>query len=408
MQVKSIDSELLSFYDAVNPMTSSMESSYSTLLSTLSSISSVFTSYLSSLSSYFESNASSRLQTEIATLQSSYNSAQSLCESDLRQILNGVTTLLSGIASLKTLLEQVNNAIAYYNAICHLSEEEQDKRGVDVSGAYHNARSLSDAFDTKEQSLKNELSTLKASSFNVPTLAVSTAIDYNNLHVISSEIKEFTFTCNGETKRYLLYIPTLEEGDVELPLITFLHGSGEAAAGLGLLKRTDFVNILRKKKYPAYVLMPLTSDMCWDRKNSQDILEAATEIVLNEYPIDTDCMAITGYSSGGIGLYSAVSNNPDRYSIAVSVAGRLPHENVDTAAIASGNTDFYLFHGTVDDTVEYKKGQNAKEELIAAGVKNVDFTPLSGYDHDIITNVFSDKDYISKMIDKMYEKKLNS
>lgn len=409
MQLRSIDGELLAFESAVKPTVSSMNSSYSSLSSTLSSINSVFTTQLSNLSSYFESNGSSSLQGEIISLKSNYDNAKLLCDNTLKQILNDVDKLLTGIDDLKKMLESVNNAIAHYKMLCSLSDEELIKSGDSISVAYDTAKALCDSFDKLQESLRLELSNLRGVSRKASSLSPSSSLNYNNLHIIDSELKELSFEYNGQVHKYLLYVPVLEEGEVSLPLITFFHGTGENSTEFDRLKNTDIAKLLNgKKDYPAYVLLPLKrgkedGGAVWRSDETLDIIDALTEKVINEYPIDTKHMAITGHSDGGTGVYSMVSRHPNRYSVAVPFSCSMGQETY-AENIATGNTDFYIFHGTKDDSTDWNRGKASFNMLKRHGVENAEFYPLQGEGHSIVGKIFVEQDYINVMLDKMFNK----
>lgn len=130
--------------------------------------------------------------------------------------------------------------------------------------------------------------------------------------------------------RYRLYVPTTWDGKSKLPLVMFLHGAGNDESSyldqnngqmLRLAEQYGFLlvspsghngaygNYLRlsapfgQPDEAAKLMAQVTSESELNNQLSERDVINVLEIVLNEYPIDTSSMFLTGHSMGSGGTW---------------------------------------------------------------------------------------------------------
>jgi len=130
--------------------------------------------------------------------------------------------------------------------------------------------------------------------------------------------------------RYRLYVPTTWDGNSKLPLVMFLHGAGNDESSyldqnngqmLKLAQEYGFLlvspsghtgaygNFLRlsapfgQPNEAAKLMAQVTAESELTNQLSEKDVINVLEIVLNEYPIDTSSMFLTGHSMGSGGTW---------------------------------------------------------------------------------------------------------
>lgn len=120
---------------------------------------------------------------------------------------------------------------------------------------------------------------------------------------------EWEYFTEGEMMAYGLFSPSNAEEYESLPMIVWLHGSGESAAYEAVLRNFGLTKAIQKwdlENFSAYVLCPHLCDWngYWD--DHTDELETLLDYIIEEYNIDTENIVICGESRGGTGaLYMA-------------------------------------------------------------------------------------------------------
>lgn len=167
----------------------------------------------------------------------------------------------------------------------------------------------------------------------------------------------------------------------KLPLVLFLHGSGERGsdneAQLVHGVRT-FVNTETQQEYPCFVVAPqCAKNFRWvevDWKQKKHVMPAEISIYLSAvntlidslietYPIDTTRLYITGLSMGGFGTWDYISRFPEKFAAAVPICGG-GDENM---ANVIKNIPIWNFHGAVDNIVKVERSRNMIDALKKAG-----------------------------------------
>jgi len=125
---------------------------------------------------------------------------------------------------------------------------------------------------------------------------------------------------------FWVYIPNVSlVQDVEkLPLIVFLHGLGECSSNLNTVYnvRHGIPYYLRTgNNYPAIFIIPQlynTSDS-WESKHKY--VKGIIDYAIANYNVDTNKIALTGFSLGGSGVWQIALKYPNLFSCLVPVSG---------------------------------------------------------------------------------------
>ena len=171
----------------------------------------------------------------------------------------------------------------------------------------------------------------------------------------------FTFSCFGQNETrgtfesviktpykldYILHKP----GDYKnkMPLIIFLHGSGEKGNDLEKIKSHGPLKYLKTNKLDAFVLAPQCPEgKYWDSEE----LYALILKIISENKIDTNRIYLTGLSLGGWGSWNLAYSHPELFAALVPIAGYLDTLSIEEdCKIASIPTR--IFHGLLDDVVD--------------------------------------------------------
>ena len=170
--------------------------------------------------------------------------------------------------------------------------------------------------------------------------------------------KEFKKEVKIETQiSYLLDYPEKAKGKV--PLMIFLHGSGERGNDLEMVKRNGPLMHKGLMNEPVAILAPqCPADNWWD---TQAIYELIKEIQKN-YNIDETRVYLTGLSMGGWGTLKLAMEHPEKFAAVASVCA--PTDRVMMANIHQfKDMNIKIFHGGMDDIVLPENAFNFYQKL---------------------------------------------
>ncbi len=144
---------------------------------------------------------------------------------------------------------------------------------------------------------------------------------------------------------YILDLPIDTKG--KLPLIVFLHGSGERGTNLEIVKAHSPFTYKNLIKEPVAILAPqCPENMWWD---TQAIYYLIKEIV-EKYKIDESRIYLTGLSMGGWGTLKLAGEHPEMFAAVAAVCA--PTDMVMEATVQNyKDLNIKLFHGGMDDVV---------------------------------------------------------
>ena len=203
----------------------------------------------------------------------------------------------------------------------------------------------------------------------------------------------------GEPRTYQVFVPAHRNSSKPLPVVLFLHGSGERGsdgenqtnAGLGPYVRAH------ADDFPAIVVLPQVPENGeWMGKNV-DMALAALDAATKEFNGDTKRTYLTGLSMGGYGTWETAITAPTRFAALVPVCGallapRAGRELYVTAVVGAADPyaavaarvkhlPIWIFHGAKDDVVPPDDDRKTFAALKAAGA-NVQYTEFPDANHN--------------------------
>lgn len=221
---------------------------------------------------------------------------------------------------------------------------------------------------------------------------------------------ERSVTVDGRVSRYQVFVPRDAEAQRgALPVVLFLHGSGErggdghrqTTAGLGPHLRDH------ARDFPALVVLPQApEDQEWSGINNRIAL-AALDATIAEFGADPARQYLTGMSMGGYGSWNIALEHPTRFAAIVPVCGAVlapravraslfvesvANEADPYTAIAERlkATPIWMFHGALDDVVLPADDRKLKAAFDAAGAGDVRYTEYPQGNHNAWDATYAD------------------
>ena len=173
-----------------------------------------------------------------------------------------------------------------------------------------------------------------------------------------SDNKEETESHNDKTKkgeanktekidvRYWLYLPKkYNPKGKPMPLLLFLHGSGERGDDINRVKiHGPLMRVGKGADYPFLVIAPQRdrSDDNWRNTRWRPrVLKALVEAISKDWNVDRERLYITGLSMGGYGTWDMITSYPEMFAAAAPICGG---GNVKDA-VHLKNMPIWAFHG---------------------------------------------------------------
>lgn len=175
--------------------------------------------------------------------------------------------------------------------------------------------------------------------------------------------------------RYLTYLPKSYAPKGEpVPLLLFLHGSGESGDDIEKVKAWGPPALIEKgTDFPFIVISPQSPT---PRGWNAGLLKGMLDDVLAKYNVDRKRVYLTGLSMGGFGAWELAARYPDTFAALAPIAGGWnPRE-----AKRLKDIPVWAFHGKKDDAVPESASAAMVEALKAAG-GNVKYTMLPDAGH---------------------------
>jgi predicted peptidase len=168
-----------------------------------------------------------------------------------------------------------------------------------------------------------------------------------------------------------IVLPAAREG-ARPPLVLALHYAGHGAPHYA----TGYVTSLVAPGFEglgAVIVAPDCPDRSWNTELSEKVVLSLLDLAVSAWKIDPERVVLTGYSMGAAGTWWLASRHPDRFEVAVPVAGR-PQE-VQHIAVPT-----YAVHGTADRLFPAQDVAQAVLALQGRGVQ-AHYAPGEGLGH---------------------------
>lgn len=179
---------------------------------------------------------------------------------------------------------------------------------------------------------------------------------------------EITFTsdfiANGYVMPHVLYTPSTAAESEKIPLIVWLHGSGERNADEKTFYNRGLPAVMKEWKlegFNAYIVCPQLKGSWnsgrWNNTTSRDYLQALIDKYIDECNVDPDNIIIIGHSLGAQGALYMAHELPEYFSRCVVLSGYAPGTDNTKITIPTigfvGKTD----SGEDSASVSYMRGQ---------------------------------------------------
>jgi poly(3-hydroxybutyrate) depolymerase len=170
----------------------------------------------------------------------------------------------------------------------------------------------------------------------------------------------------GTTLPFRYFVPPGYDPARAYPLILFLHGAGERGSdneaqldndANGAMHLLDDDHLAQQ---PVFMIAPQCFTNGWWGGAPLDTAIAIVDQISAQYHIDPDRVYATGLSMGGMGTWSAVTSQPDRFAAAVPMSGNDNGSAVPASVVSA--IPFWFFHAADDGTV----GVGGSDNLVAA------------------------------------------
>jgi poly(3-hydroxybutyrate) depolymerase len=194
---------------------------------------------------------------------------------------------------------------------------------------------------------------------------------------------------------YRLLVPKAHKPGAALPLVVWLHGSGETGGdNVSPLRALDKTVLADAERCPAFVMVPqCPSRTAWHAvgyNRVPDITEpsrmavAAIEELHKEFGLDGRRFYLGGFSMGGCGTWDLLTRYPDLFAAAFPIAGPpfagAPGERPGLAAVIK-HVPVWAFHGD-KDTVAPVAGTRTIVAALKAEGADVRYTEYKGGGHE--------------------------
>ena len=175
--------------------------------------------------------------------------------------------------------------------------------------------------------------------------------------------------------RYLTFLPkSYSDHGEPVPLLLFLHGSGERGDDLNKVKAWGPPAIAEKDAaFPFMLVSPQAPEgESW----TAHLLKAMLDELLATYNVDHKRIYLTGMSMGGFGTWDLAMRHPEYFAAIAPVCGGGSPQLIDNLK----DIPTWVFHGQKDDAVPEQESANMVAALEAAG-GNVKYTMLPEAGH---------------------------
>lgn len=189
---------------------------------------------------------------------------------------------------------------------------------------------------------------------------------------------------------YRLFGPANPGPEKRYPLVLFLHGIGERGTdNLSQVRANPqfmaFVSYRAQRNTPVFLVAPqCPSSRTWQDTVMVPQLGELLDALIQEYPVDTNKIIVTGLSMGGYGSWALLESRPDFFAAAVPICG-----GGNTAGCNRfKNVPIWNFHATDDGSVPISESRNMINALRIVGGQPI-YTEYRSGGHGIWGNAYA-------------------
>ncbi len=190
---------------------------------------------------------------------------------------------------------------------------------------------------------------------------------------------------DGSRLRYMEYVPPKLKLSRHVPILIFLHGSGEAGHDVTQVMNNGPWQYARAHAdFPFIILAPqLDKDGEWDPDKLNEWLDHIEQVL----PVDRRRIYLTGLSRGGQGTWDFAMRYPHYFAAIAPLSG---YSDLRQPCRLKG-IPVWAFHGALDDVVPIKYDEQTTGDAKSCGV-TVQLTVYPNSGHDTWTQTYADPD----------------
>jgi predicted peptidase len=178
--------------------------------------------------------------------------------------------------------------------------------------------------------------------------------------------------------RFRLIVPASASTTNKRPLVVSLHG-GATIKNAELHKQTSCLTEAGLESLDAFILSPNSDGYVWFDEPNQDKVISLTALVKAQLNVNTNKVAITGYSDGGIASWFFAQFHPTAYSASIPMAAYYDPQ-VPTVPTAKIDIPLYVIHGEDDQYFNVTAVQGFVNKAKDAGT-NIQLIVAPGLEH---------------------------
>lgn len=217
-----------------------------------------------------------------------------------------------------------------------------------------------------------------------------------------------TFSSNEQTLNYRFLTPDKIAANQKYPLVLFLHGAGERGDDNtrqlihGL---PEFIKPENRKDFPCFAVAPQCpaerkwAEVDWSKTEHNMTEEWSIPLgltrellhqIIQDYPVDTNRLYITGLSMGGYGTWDYIQREPGFFAAAVPVCGGADENYADRLT----KLPIWAFHGDQDRAVPVIRTTRMIEAIKTAG-GSPKMTIYPGVGHNSWSQTYANREVLA-------------
>lgn len=260
---------------------------------------------------------------------------------------------------------------------------------------YHYGNKNSGAIKNKEFTYTDDTSEAKVIAYDNSNNKSEFVCSVNDLSTKYSR----SYETKSNNLKYKLYIPGSLTKRNKLPLVIYLHSSGDCGNDIENVNNTGLPKLIKNgRNYDFLMVAPLMgTNYCksWDFPYAT--VKSLIDDVVNNYPVDPERIIISGFSVGANNTLTMIRNYPNFFAGAIPIG---IYRNWTFSEIFN-QTDIWAFFGEHDNSLEY--GQNIMETVISKN-PNSKITVIKNGDHDVTLDVFQNSNVIKWILSQKKDK----
>ncbi|MFN8273431.1 MAG: prolyl oligopeptidase family serine peptidase [Flavobacteriaceae bacterium] len=215
------------------------------------------------------------------------------------------------------------------------------------------------------------------------------------LNLLFINITVFSQELSGQFKRefvqsvqleYLIDVP--QDKTKGLPLLVFLHGSGERGGALDIVKSHSPFTYKSLISEPAILLAPhCPENQKWDTQAVYKLIQ----FIVEKYKVDATRIYLTGLSMGGLGVWKLTFEHPELFAAVAPVCAPTDYFMEDEFPRIQ-NIPIHIYHGALDDVVPPSYAINIYNRLKKVN-PNAQLTIFPNDNHNAWDSTYSNPEF---------------